>query len=222
MNGEPIKPQVKPVRREKEPKRLRQVSVKRAARIAAGEPAMSRSRLKPKQYGTRRKPPRRSLTAEFAHPKPQRAKGTAHSRRPREFGKMFFLRTLPCRVREVWLSVVLNAGHNRDGLPEPPRCDSIIEVMHLGSKRKRGGWRRADDSETARGCRVHHRGIDGTVGGRGPWYVALGEDGQTELRRRLVALNDAEWLALTPESRALWDEEARRQIAGLKSARRSA
>ncbi len=42
----------KPVKRVKEPTRLRQVSSKRAARIAAGEPAMARSRME-------HKPPRR-------------------------------------------------------------------------------------------------------------------------------------------------------------------
>lgn len=37
MNGEPIRPQLKPVKRERRPKRLNAVSAKRLARIDAGE-----------------------------------------------------------------------------------------------------------------------------------------------------------------------------------------
>lgn len=50
MNGEPIRPCPKPVRAVKEPKRLQQVSAKRAARIAAGEEhaGMKRSFMVPK------------------------------------------------------------------------------------------------------------------------------------------------------------------------------
>lgn len=57
MNGEPIRPVPKPVHAEKEPSRLRQVSAKRAARIAAGEPAMKRSYMK-------KHPPRRLETED--------------------------------------------------------------------------------------------------------------------------------------------------------------
>lgn len=59
MNGEPLRPVPKPVKREKEPRRLQQVSDKRAARIAAGEerPGMKRSFIRPQ-------PPRRLETED--------------------------------------------------------------------------------------------------------------------------------------------------------------
>lgn len=55
------RPVPKPVARQKEPKRLRQVSPKRAARIAAGEPLMARSRME-------HKPPRRLDDPEMHDP----------------------------------------------------------------------------------------------------------------------------------------------------------
>lgn len=59
MNGEPIRPCPKPVRAAKEPKRLRAVGLKKAARIAAGE-----ERAGMKRGYMKKKPPRRLATED--------------------------------------------------------------------------------------------------------------------------------------------------------------
>lgn len=98
MNGEPIRPCPKPVRVEREPKRLQQVSAKRAAKIAAGEarPGMKRSFVRPK-------PPRRLETEDA--------------------GRMQFARESFCVVRELPGHICvgrMQASHERNpqgGLP---------------------------------------------------------------------------------------------------------
>jgi hypothetical protein len=82
-------------------------------------------------------------------------------------------------------------------------CGGPVEVAHLGP---RAGWRRGKDAETAPLCRKHHRAIDGTVGGRAPWYVALGRDGQRELREKLVRFAGYYWDGLAPYVRQRWNE----------------
>lgn len=126
---------------------------------------------------------------------------TAHARRTREWGRMAFVRTLPCAVSMAYCIV---AG-NRPGAPLPGPCSGHIECMHLGD---RAGWRRCPDAETAPGCRAHHRDIDGQVGGRGKWYVALGREGQRAFRDELASMASDAWESLGVAGRAHWDELA--------------
>jgi hypothetical protein len=126
---------------------------------------------------------------------------TKHARRPRNFGRMAFVKTLPCGLADAFFVV---AGSLTDG-PPPGLCSGPIECMHLGD---RAGWRRCSDDETAPGCRTHHRGIDGTVGGRAPWYVALGRDGQRALRAELVSRASEAWGALGEAGQKHWRELA--------------
>jgi hypothetical protein len=107
----------KPVRREKEPTRLRQVSAKRAARIAAGQerPGLKRSRMR-------------------------RGKGrTAYARRPRDVGRMLFVKSLYCYVGSVYGS---------------EDCSRVIEAHHAG---KRGLGQKAPDDTCIPLCRRHHQ-----------------------------------------------------------------
>jgi hypothetical protein len=92
-------------------------------------------------------------------------------------------------------------------IPDAMNCTGRIEVAHLGS---RAGWRRCSDAETAPLCRQHHRDLDGRVGGKASWYVALGRAGQAELRGRLVQFADFYWQTLTPKQRDEWDAKASR------------
>jgi hypothetical protein len=166
----------KPIRREREPQRLKQVSAKRAQRIAAGKerPGISRSRP-----GVHRKPG-----------------GTAHSRRPREFGRMKFARdTMAC-------AVVL---HNVP-VPIPPGpCIGPLQYMHLGARK---GYR-APDSEGAPGCAHHHQMIDNPDG----FYLAMTEEERADFRARAIAEQKACWDSLTPEQREWWDEQAAIEFA---------
>jgi len=87
---------------------------------------------------------------------------------------------------------------------------SGIEVAHIGDRGATGtgGWRRAPDDKTAPLCRKHHKAIDGKEGGKAPWYVALGRDGQRELRAKLVRFASYYWDGLTDDGRAHWDVRA--------------
>jgi len=128
---------------------------------------------------------------------------TKHARRPRNFARMAFVKTLPCGLADAFFVV---AG-GLVGAPQPEACAGHVEAAHLGD---RAGFRRCSDDETAPLCRRHHRvpGIDGNVGGRAPWYVALGRDGQRALRAELVSLATEEWEALGEAGRRHWDEMA--------------
>lgn len=136
---------------------------------------------------------------------------TKHARRPREFGRMAFYSSLWCMLRD------LARGGNiatRD-VEAAMACDGPIEVAHLGDRGASGtgGWRRCPDAQTAPLCRKHHRGIDGGVGGRARWYVALGRAGQQELREKLVFFADAYWDGLTEAQREEWNARAEAQRA---------
>jgi hypothetical protein len=189
VNGESIRPQPKPTRAPKERSRLRQVSPKRAARIAAGEerPGMKRGR-------------------------PMRRKGdTAYANRDREFGRMAFYHSLWCMLRDLARGGNVEPRHMMAALA----CEGPIEVAHLG---ERAGYRRCSDAETAPLCRRHHRGIDGTVGGRAKWYSELGREDQRDLRDRLIRFSAYYWDGLTPAEQAKWEQIAEARRAGARAA----
>lgn len=137
------------------------------------------------------------------------ARGTKHSRREREFGRMAFYSSLWCMLRDLARGGSIPPANVSAAMA----CDGPIEVAHLGDRGATGtgGWRRAPDATTAPLCRHHHRGIDGKVGGKAPWYVALGREGQSELRGLLVLFSSNYWDGLTPAGRAEWDANAERQ-----------
>jgi hypothetical protein len=127
-------------------------------------------------------------------------RGTAHSRRPREWGRLAYYKTLPCDMFASCVAQFPDALVMFWGA-----CLGRTEVAHLGD---RAGWRRCPDSETAPLCRHHHQDIDGRIGGRAPWYVALGREGQRALRERLVARADLRWSTLTTNQRQDWNARA--------------
>ena len=128
---------------------------------------------------------------------------TKHARRVREWGRMAFYKSLPCGLLEAMSALEKVSIHQARVWVD--FCDGVVEVAHLGP---RAGWRRGKDAETAPLCRKHHRDIDGQVGGKAPWYVARGREGQFAVRARLIAQADALWFALDPEQRAEWDARA--------------
>jgi hypothetical protein len=99
-------------------------------------------------------------------------------------------------------------------------CNGPIEVAHLGDRGATGtgGWRRAPDATTAPLCRRHHRAIDGTVGGKARWYVALFREGQQELRAKLVYFANAYWEGLTDHGRKHWDALAASRASATRGA----
>jgi hypothetical protein len=123
---------------------------------------------------------------------------------------MAFYSHLWCMVREL-ASTGGTWPKYEDAMLAMLACSGPIEVAHLGA---RAGWRRGKDSETAPLCRQHHRDIDGRVGGRAPWYVALGRDSQRDVREKLVAMAAAYWDYLSDSGRASWDARAAAQRAG--------
>jgi hypothetical protein len=116
---------------------------------------------------------------------------------------MAYYKTLPCDVaaayyaEQCWRYSVDGSG--------PGPCEGRVEVMHLRSE---SSQHRAPDYRTAPGCKRHHVGIDGAIGGRAPWYVALGREGQRALREALVARADLKWSTLTGRERDDWQARA--------------
>ena len=142
---------------------------------------------------------------------------TSHARRARNYGRMLFVRSLPCGVPDAFFIV---AGVGLGDVSPGPCGEGIhgkIECMHLG---KRAGWRRCSDDETAPGCAKHHRlnGIDGGVGGHGKWYIALGADGQRALKDELVSQATKAWEALGEAGQRHWHELSAAQFAEWRSA----
>lgn len=133
---------------------------------------------------------------------------TAHARRERHWGFMAFTRSQPCDVRQSYVKEFRFSIY-RDLAP----CLGAVQFMHLPLT---VGRRRGPDMHGAAGCEVHHHDIDGDVGGKGPWYVALGYEGQQRLRERLRSRSLARWEALTPEARAEWDRMAAEWRASLR------
>lgn len=134
-------------------------------------------------------------------PPPPVPKGTSHRRRRREWGRMAYAHTLGC---DVWFAYAEEFGAVGAAHAGIGPCRGRREYMHLHLEE--GSGVRAPDHQGAIGCEGHHEDIDGEVGGKGPWYVALGRDGQLRLKRRLVDRQRARWDALAPEERAHWDE----------------
>lgn len=163
MNGEPMRPTPKPVKREK-----------------AAPSGMKRgSPLKANRWGVSRS-----------------ARGTAHSRRPREWGFMAFCHDRGCELRrDVDTQNLLGLVHV---------CKGPVQFAHLSD------LKRYDVGDKGSGlCRdAAHQGIDGMVGGKAPWYVALGKDGQKLIRDRLANRARRAWEAFTDEQRAAWEDIA--------------
>lgn len=186
-----IRPQPKPVRKEKPRRPLR------ARRRPRAETAARASR--------------RAAKAALALPPPVAPRGTKHARRPRERGRMLFYSRLWCMLRDIALTG--NVEPRLIGVATD--CGkgpfwSGIEVAHLGDRGATGtgGWRRAPDDKTAPLCRKHHKAIDGKEGGKAPWYVALGREGHRELRAKLIRFAGYYWDALTDDGRAHWETQA--------------
>lgn len=106
-------------------------------------------------------------------------------------GGMAMLRTVSTAQARVWVDF----------------CDGPTEAAHLGP---RAGFRRCPDNQTAPLCRKHHRqpGIDGNVGGRAKWYVAMNRSDQLRLRQILWTQADLLWLALPDHVRSEWNQRA--------------
>jgi hypothetical protein len=120
------------------------------------------------------------------------SRGTKHSRRQREWGRMAWLHSLGvCAPKRLFWGIV-----------ETP-CDGPFQVMHIGP---RMGYR-APDSQTALGCRRHHEDIDQARG----WYRALPRAEREILEGTLYQYATEAWLALPAEVRAEWDARAAAQ-----------
>lgn len=127
----------KPVRREKEPKRLRQMSAKRAARVAAGEPFMPRSAMK-------HSPPRR-LDSDDSDP------GRRAFARAQACVGLAFIPGHRCRGEN-------ECSHLRDqtgaGLKEPDEFScSMCRWLHAAWEEHRGpfaGWTKEQRAEWMR------------------------------------------------------------------------
>lgn len=126
----------------------------------------------------------------------RKAGGTAHGRRRREPGFVHFCHERGCELAlDAELQHLLSVSHDCSFEP--------VEFAHLHDLR-----RYAPGDVGAGLCRPVHRGIDGKVGGKLPWYVALGYDGQHMIRMRLANRARAAWDALTDEQRAEWERKA--------------
>lgn len=176
MTGEPIRPQVKPVRAAKEPQRLRQVSAKRAARIAAGEQPIARSWMK-------KGPPRRKSHHDY------------------DAGREEFARAQDCIGRSAFpghICVGVNeASHERNpqgqlptgtGRKEPSRLTvSKCSELHRHWTNATGpfaGWSNDD----------RHAFMAPHIDATNALWDALTEE-QREWWRDLAARKAAEWLA---------------------------
>lgn len=135
-------------------------------------------------------------------------RGTSHSRREREWGRMAFAHTWPCDVAGAYDEEFRGVYPTFEALALGPQpCGGRRQYMHLHLEE--GSGKRAPDHQGAIGCEDHHKDIDGKVGGKGRWYVALGGEGQLRLRRRLVERQCARWDELTQTGRAIWDRIAK-------------
>lgn len=142
----------------------------------------------------------------------RKARGTAHSRRPRELGFMAYAKFWRgCELRrDAEAQRMLGIVHLV--------CDGSVEFAHLHDRK-----RYAKGDVGAGLCkRGAHTGIDGRVGGKMPEYVALGRDGQKALRDRLSNGARAGWNALPPETRAWWDRWARQDLLFRREVERAA
>lgn len=132
-------------------------------------------------------------------------RGTKHSRREREWGFMAFCHARGC---ELCLDADLRAL-----LVVPPQCSGLLEFAHLSDKK------RYDVGDI--GACLHqsiHRGIDGKLGGKATWYVALERSGQHLIRTRLANRARRAWDELTTDQRADWDRLAAEQRRATRAA----
>lgn len=131
-------------------------------------------------------------------------RGTSHSRRPREWGRMAFAHTWRCDVGEAFVDefgVLFSAL----ALLHPGLCRGRRQYMHLHLEND--GGVRPPDRQGAIGCEGHHDDIDGRSGRRArAWYVTLGAEGQLRLKHRLVDRQCARWDALTPAEQDRWEK----------------
>lgn len=174
-----------------------------------------RPKKKPKQWrrsrwGVQRRVAGPRPSDDLPFPKPRREEKTKHGRRPRETGRMLFYKTLECDAAGA-LAQLLNIPVQRAREIVGP-CDGLVEAAHLG---KRKGYRAPDD-QTAPLCTCHHRcpGIDGNIGGRATFYVALSLPDRDRCRRLLYLRAAVSWNHLTDAQRAGWvDRAAERMLA---------
>lgn len=213
----------KPVKREKKRKHLRArrwgVSRKTSKAETRGRGLRSSLVADDRRKGKGASPSgvRSASPAKPAYPKPEAKRGTKHARRVREWGRMAFARWRGCDVRSAFVE---EFGFFADGgVPTP--CSDGLQYMHLHLG-KNAGRRRAPDHSGACGCVTHHQGIDGKIGGKAPWYVALGFDGQQRLKLRLVTRQREAWDALGPVEQARWDILAEADREAFLAARRRA
>jgi hypothetical protein len=144
--------------------------------------------LRAKRWGVRRK-----------------AGGTAHSRRPREWGRMVWLHSL--RMCFVWgffathyqLEVADEKGAAMIQwrlIGRVPACGGPFQCAHLFGRYNNG------DDKTILACRDHHMDIDQTR----RWFLVLAKPERLWLRTFLAARATAAWEALPIEERARWYE----------------
>jgi hypothetical protein len=142
---------------------------------------------------------------------PMRPKGdTAYANRERLTGKMWFIaRALTCAARAVE-----GAGP----------CVGVNQCAHLGDRRTNGGFRKCPDAECGCLCAEHHGQVDNGSGWTASlsFYLRMTPDERDAFRRAAIAAADQAWLAMTVEQREWWDDQAARELARRREARRSA
>lgn len=127
------------------------------------------------------------------------ARGTKHSRRPRELGRMAWLHSLRvCFVKKLFHALV-----------ETP-CEGELQVMHLGPRK---GYR-APDNQTQLGCRHHHEDIDQAR----DWFLTLDNAQRADVERILYEKATESWMALTSDERDEWNRIAADRIASRRAA----
>jgi hypothetical protein len=149
-------------------------------------------------------------------PKPEPKRGTKHSRREREWGRMAWLHS--SKLCFVWgffatawekndpESEIIRAVERggtftaHEAMSIFSRCEGELQVMHLGPRK---GYR-APDNQTALGCRRHHEDIDQARS----WFRCLTIAQRAAFELYLYRKATAAWLALPPEERAAWDARA--------------
>lgn len=135
----------------------------------------------------------------------RKAGGTKHSRRPREWGFMSFARDRGCELNmDRDTQRLFFNGHI---------CEGPREFAHLGDRR------RYETGDVGAGlCRAAHRGFDGKIGGKSPWYAVLERSTQSMVRMRLANRARRAWDMLEPEEREVWERKAEAWRASLRRA----
>ncbi|MES2339262.1 MAG: hypothetical protein V4537_14305 [Pseudomonadota bacterium] len=139
----------------------------------------------------------------------RKAGGTAHSRRPRELGRMAWLHSLrTCFVSWFMTTPVqyMIFAHDIERLmllairasiaPRLTPCGGWFECAHLFGRYGDG------DNFTVLLCRDHHHDVDRYR----TWFRSLPREHRVALKLYLAARATAGWLKLSVEDRARWDE----------------